>query len=422
MTILKKPITLAVIFACMGFLNVIPVAHADDAFMEALTGGNVSFSARARYESVEQDNVLKDADAFTLRTSLGYKTAAFHGFIGFIEFEDVTDLNGGNYEAFPQTDVKEYSVVADPEGTEINQAYLAYNGFDTEFRLGRQEITYRGAPFHRFIGNVLWRQNHQSFEAFTMTNTSFTNTKLSYAYINKINTIFGDDLTTGLIDDGEIDMDSHLFNIQYSGLPVGELEGYAYYLDYEEAADDNLNSTATYGLRLTGAKRINDVFTAIYTAEYSQQDDYADGEMDQQDYYLIEVGGKYKGWLLKLSHEIQEGDGVYSFKTPLGTNHAYQGWADMFLNTPSQGLKDTYITLLGNVLGAKLVISYHDFETEQDGLDAGDEIDILLTKTFNEHYRLSVKYSNYNADSEYTSVNATSVDTKKLWIYGSVSF
>ncbi len=415
---MKKLTALTVLATGMsGFAFAPATAQAEDAFMDALTGGKVSFSARARYENVDQDGFDKDADAYTLRTTLGYKTGTFHGFSGFVEFEDVTDLGGDNYNSTTNGELA-YPVVADPEGTEVNQAYLAYNGFDTEFRFGRQEITYRGAPFHRFIGNVLWRQNHQSFDAFTITNKSFANTTLNYAYIDEVHTIFGDERDAlPLIKDGDIAMDSHLFNIQYSGLPIGNLEGYAYLLDYEDLPDDNANSRATYGLRLAGAQPVNESFTAVYTAEYATQDDYADGEMDQQDYYLLELGGKYKGWLLKLSHEVQEGDGTFSFQTPLGTNHAFQGWADKFLNTPVQGLEDTYLTLVGNVFGAKLVAVYHDFETDEGSLDAGDEFDILLEKTFKEHYTLGVKYADYNADDEFGLT-----DTEKFWVYGQVKF
>ncbi|MFC6804646.1 hypothetical protein ACFQE2_02700 [Methylophaga thalassica] len=299
----------------------------------------------------------------------------------------------------------------------MNQAYLSYNGYGTEVKLGRQELTYREAPFHRFIGNVLWRQNHQSFDAVSLSNSSIKDLKLSYAYINKVNTIFGNDLTAGLIDDGVIDMDSHLFNVQYSGWSVGKLEAYSYLLDYEDAADNNANSTATYGLRLSGAKPVNENLSAVYTAEYATQDEYADGKMDPQDYYLLELGGKYEGWLAKLSYEVQEGDGTYSFKTPLGTNHAFQGWADVFLTTPNQGLKDTYFTVVGNVAGAKLIAVYHDFETDKDSLDAGNEFDVMLQKTFMQHYTLGISYADYNADKEFGGA-----DTDKFWLYGQLNF
>ena len=132
---------------------------------------------------------------------------------------------------------------------------------------------------------------------------------------------------------------------------------------------------------------------------------------------MLKWGGKYKGWLAKVSHEVQEGDGTSSFKTRLGTNHAYQGWADKFLNTPNQGLKDTYVTVVGKVLGAKLVAVYHDFETDEGGLDAGEEFDILLSKTFAKHYTVAVKYADYQADEEFGLT-----DTKKFWILGQVKF
>lgn len=414
MSMLRKPITLAVLASGMCSLGVVPAVHAEDEFINALTSGKVSFSARARYEGVEQDNALKDADAFTLRTTLGYKTGAFHGFSGMIEFEDVSELGADDYNSLTNGQTA-YSVVADPDGTEVNQAYLAYSGFDSEFRLGRQEITYRQAPFHRFVGNVLWRQNHQSFDAFSISNNALPDTQISYAYINKINTIFGDDRNAGIIKDGVIDMDSHLFNIQYSGLPIGKLEGYGYFLDYGDAP---ATSSRTVGLRLNGAQAVNETVKVIYTAEFANQGDYKDGTMDDQNYYLAELGGKYRNWLAKVSYEVQEGDGTDSFNTPLGTNHAFQGWADQFLTTPSQGLVDLFFTVAGNVMGAKLVAVYHDFETDEDSLDAGSELDLLAEKTFAEHYTLGVKYADYKGDSEFPG----KVDTEKFWLYGQVKF
>lgn len=419
MNIHSRPSAITMLASLISVLFV-PQAQAEqDNLLEAITEGNVSFSARMRYESVEQDNALKDADALTLRTTLGYKTGAFHGFSGFIEFEDVSEIGSDNFNS-TTNDETEYSVVADPDSTEVNQAYLSYNGFDTEVKIGRQEITYRDAPFHRFIGNVLWRQNHQSFDALSFSNTSLPDTKISYAYLNKVHTIFGHgrDAAAIFVKDGDVDMNSHLFNIQYSGLPIGSLEGYSYLLDYSDAPDDNKFSTETYGLRLSGVQAVSETTKLIYSAEYATQDDFADGEMDRQDYYLFELGGKYKGWLAKVSYEMLEGDGTDSFQTRLGTNHAFQGWADQFLATPDVGLEDLFFTVTGSVFGAKLVVVYHDFETDKGSLDAGNELDILLEKTFKEHYTLGVKYADYNADKEYASL----VDTEKFWVYGQVKF
>ena len=140
---------LMLIIASFALLSTSRAIIAEDDFFETLSNGKVSLSARVRYESVNQDG-KKDADAFTVRTTLAYKTATFHGFNGFIEAEDISSLGQDNYNDTIQSKYFDHAVIADPENTEINQAYLQYNGFDTEFKLGRQEITYRGAPFHRF--------------------------------------------------------------------------------------------------------------------------------------------------------------------------------------------------------------------------------------------------------------------------------
>jgi len=43
-----------------------------------------------------------------------------------------------------------------------------------------------------------------------------------------------------------------------------------------------------------------------------------------------------------VGYEVLEGNGAIGFATPLATLHAFNGWADMFLTTPANGLKDLY--------------------------------------------------------------------------------
>ena len=413
MSNIKKPLAMTILASSLSAALVATPTYASDTFYDALTGGKISFSARARYESVDQDNGLKDADALTLRTTFGYKTGSFHGFTGFVEFEDVSELGSDDYNSTTNGNGT-YSVIADPDGTEVNQAYLGYQFGANEIKFGRQEIAFRGAPFHRFVGNVLWRQNHQSYDGVRLTSKALSDTKLEYAYIDEIHTIFGDDRNAGIIKDGDIDVEGHLLSAQYSGSPIGTLSAYAHLVDYKDA---EAISNKIIGVRLNGAQAVTEDFKVIYTAEFAQQDDYKDGTQEDHDYILAEIGGKYKGWLAKLSHEVQEGDGTTSFKTRLGTNHAYQGWADQFLATPAQGLEDTYVTVVGNVLGAKLVMAYHDFETDEDSIDAGDEFDILLAKKFAKHYTVGLKYADYDAGDL-----AGKVDTEKFWVFGQVNF
>jgi hypothetical protein len=389
-----KPFAVTFLASAISALAMAPVtsAQADDAFYEALTGGKVGFTARARYEN-RDDEVAGSADQTTLRTTLSYKTGAFHGFKGFIKFKDVRDLGG--------------DATFDLEDTDVEEGYIEYSNDTTTAKLGKQVLTYRGAPFHRFIGNVLWRQNWQVFDAFSITNTSLKDTKLSYAYVDKRQFI-------NLVDQ---EMDSHFFNVQYSGLPFGKLEGYAYLNEFEEI---EALSTKTFGLRLSGAKAVNDEAKVIYTAEFATQDDYGNGTMaDSQNYMLGELGVKYKGWLAKFSYELKEGDGTSSFLTPLGTNHAFQGWADQYLagGPNNLGIEDMYVTVVGKVLGAKLVMAYHDYETDEGSDDLGDEFNILLAKKFAKHYTLGVKYADFDGGD----VGSTA-DEERFWVWGQVSF
>ena len=38
-----------------------------------------------------------------------------------------------------------------------------------------------------------------------------------------------------------------------------------------------------------------------------------------------------------------EGNGTIGFSTPLATLHIFQGWADVFLTTPTTGIEDFYV-------------------------------------------------------------------------------
>ncbi len=137
---------------------------ASQSFTEALTSGTASGDIRYRYEFVDQDNSLNNARASTIRTRLGYRTGEYQGFEAFLEAENVTAVGNENYNSTINGNTKR-SVVADPTETEINQAYLRYKGFEnTSLTYGRQRIALDN---HRFIGNVGWRQNEQTFDGFT---------------------------------------------------------------------------------------------------------------------------------------------------------------------------------------------------------------------------------------------------------------
>ena len=185
--------------------------------MAALTGGKPSLYMRYRFESVDQEGFARRAEASTLRTQLGYLTGDFHGFGAFLQFEDVHVIGRERYNS-TANGLTQYPVVVDPKGNEINQAYLSYKGIPgTTLKYGRQVIIYDN---QRFVGNVGWRQNEQTFDAFTVQNTSLPSTTISYAHISNVNRIFGEDHPT----QSDLGMNSDLLNVAYSGFKAGKIE------------------------------------------------------------------------------------------------------------------------------------------------------------------------------------------------------
>ena len=421
-----------IIISLLGYMFAASVfsstAYAEDAFWDALTSGKIDFSARYRFEHVDDDTAIDEAKASTIRTTLGYTTGSFHGFNARLLGQDVRsvvvdDFNDATGRPGAKTN---YAVVADPSETDFLEAYMGYGGVqNTTFKLGRQIITYRDAPFHRFMGTVLWRQNWQNHDAFTIRNTSLPDTVLNYAYSWNVNRIFTDKAVISAR--ANFDSNSHFFNAQYSGFKYGKFEGYAYLLDFDNA---RALSTATYGIRFNGGYPLSDKTKVIYTAEYAKQDDYADNPASiNEDYFLGELGANFKtgsvvdNITVKFSYELLSGNGATAFQTPLATGHAYQGWTDRFLTTPGDGIEDYYVTAIAGLFGAKLVVSYHDINSDNLGYDFGQELDIQLTKTFAKHYTVGVKYGNYDADvNANNNIGATAADVSKFWTWVQLKF
>lgn len=402
----KRSALTAAIAATMSATMVTPVSAADSV-TAALSEGKASLDLRYRYETVDQKGVTEDAKASTLRTRLNYTTGDFGDFSAFIEFDDVTALGDVKYNDATGLATAEtaYPVVADPEGTEVNQANITYKGIeDTTIKLGRQRVIFDNA---RFIGNVGWRQNEQTYDALAVINKSLADTTIVYGYVSNVNRIFGEASSKG-----DIDTKTHLLNVSYSGLDAGKITAYGYFLDL---IDSPAASNSTIGARFSGGTDVSEGVKALYTVEYATQSDYKQGASTiDADYTLLELGAKVKGVTAKIGVETLGAD-TSAFSTPLATAHAFNGWADKFLGTPANGLEDTYVSLSGKVSGVKLVGVYHDYSADKGGASYGDEINLLAVKKFGKNYKGLVKYASYSADTHAT-------DTDKVWLMAQATF
>ncbi len=365
----------------------------------ALNDGKATLDSRLRWESVDDDAVLNSANALTWRNRLGYRTAPWYGFSVFAEIENVLALdNGYNSTANGRT---QYATVADVEGTEWNQASIAWDsGQGTQLVAGRQRITLDN---QRFIGTAGWRQNEQTFDAFTATQTIGKTTTIRYAYLQSVHRVFGNYHPNPLL--AEFNLDGHLLNASHL-FSLGTLTGYGYFI---ENGDLPLTSAKSVGARFAGTKSIADPWKFVYAIEYANQSQWRDGAaIIDADYGMIEIGAAHGPFTGKLGREMLGGDGHYAFQTPFASLHPFNGWADKFLITPLNGLIDTYVAINGPLGRAQWLIAYHRFDADQGGADYGDEWDMSLSYPFKQRFSALAKVARYTRDS-------FARDTNKFW-------
>ena len=376
--------------------------QAAESLADAITEGDANISFRYRFEHVDQDGVARNANASTLKTRLNYKTKKYNGFTVFVEADNVAEVFSDNFNSGAGTTPTrgQYPVVADPTGTEINQAWVSWSNDNNNVKVGRQRINLDN---QRFIGGVGWRQNEQTFDALTYK-TKLGKADLFLGYADDVNRIFGDEVAAGNHDSETI-----MANVSVPFENKSKLVFYYYDIDNEDVA---AFSTSTAGLSY--AMKFNTDQTPVdLRFEYAQQSDSANNPVDYDASYIrLDGGVKLNNFKLRAGMEILEGDvnaPGSSFRTPLATLHAFNGFADRFLATPEAGLEDKFVGLNWSQNAHKFGMTYHDFSAEDGGADYGTELDMVYSYKFSKNYSTLLKFADYSSDG-------FSVDGQKYWM------
>lgn len=357
--------------------------------VKAFTDGRFSFNARLRYEHADQAG-LKASDAVTIRPRLGFTTAPLYGLQGMLEAENITSLGAPYNPAGLDPEETDRTVVADPETTEINQAWIAYSRWESVARAGRQRLVLDN---ERFIGDVGWRQNQQTFDGVVAQTEVLANTSVLYGYLSRINRVFGDDHPQG-----NWNSDSHLLHASHQLGPAAHLTGYGYFLNFDDAVNQ---STTTAGASLTGSFKPTTELNLDYRAEFAWQTGGRNHPADYDALYTnLELTASYDRWLLGGGYELLGSDQDVGFTTPLATLHKFNGWADAFLNTPFDGLQDLWVQAGVNLpLNIPFRVVYHKFWSHRDGRDYGQELDLLLSRKFGRNFTTLAKCAWYEGGS-----------------------
>ena len=379
---------------------------------EMVTNGTAKIDVRYRFEYVDQDGIDEEAEANTIRSRLTFASAAYKGFSFLAEFDDVrhigdddfNDTNNGNTD---------YPVVADPDGTDVNQAWIKYTGDSASGNFGRQRILHGS---QRFVGGVGWRQNEQTYDGFRAEWKGGPGLSADVSYVYNVNRIFGPD--NGPVQPAELEGDNYFGRFGWQINDNHSVTAFAYLLDIDEEEDYPAgrsvgNSSDTYGAEYAGK------FGPVSAkAGYATQSDAGDSELDYDaSWYMAELGATFFGVKGIVGYEVLEGDNGVGFKTPYATLHKFQGWADKFLVTPGDGIEDAYVGLTGKLGPVKLGAFYHDFQANDSSTDFGTELDLVATWPVNKNLSLQLKYAAFDTDDEdrYT-------DTDKAWFTAQVKF
>jgi hypothetical protein len=400
-------------------------------------GGEVTIDpildARLRWEHVDQP--ATDADAVTMRIRAGAEFKHLPSHLALLVETEATLGIDNDYNAYPgnlgltnppASQLRPgYSVVADPENLELNRLQLQYKDKNVTVTLGRQRIN---LDDQRWVGSVGWRQNEQTFDA-VRGEAKVGPVSLDATYAISQRTIFGYDAGRRTAYDGD-------FVLLGAGAKLGpvQLKAFSYLLDYDAketagapaALAKQIADSQTYGVRAAASFKLSPSFGLGLVASYARQSAWAENALDfAADYILGEGSLTYAGFTLTGGWEKLGSDatvaGRRAVQTPLATLHKFNGWADLFLVTPDNGLQDAYVGVaykfakVKALPGLTAAVNWHQYDSDFGDVEYGHEWNAQVGLKVGP-VALLAKYA------EFKTVSAAFVNTRKYWLEADYAF
>lgn len=339
----------------------------------------ISADVRLRYEAAEHGDA-PTANALTLGTRLGFASSGHGNWSWMIEADDASVLDSvdsiqpDTLISSPHVGIRlgSFQTARESSDPRISQAWVSYCQRETTATLGRQRLVFDNA---RFIGNDDWRLAAQTFDALFVRNTTLPHTTATYAYVWRVNRSsplppFAEDLHTQPQPRPDYDSNSHLFNLCYHGCTAGSITAYAYLLDLKNAV---WLGNASYGLMLTGQRKLSESVTLGYHAEYAVQTDHAIRSQYpftlsdyETDYCRFELSIAAASNRLTVGTEIT---GSWHFIAPLGSQDNFLGWTGVMPFGQINGMRDNFLMLSLSLPHAiEFTGAFHDFRPVHDAI------------------------------------------------------
>lgn len=362
-----------------------PKSSLDEA-LAVITDAKPIIHSTARWE-YGKANGLEHSHGATLRTRFGVQSGTYKGFTALVEGVNTFSPFSSEYFDGQAPNSRGQTPVADPERTDVNRFWLEFGKKEwagSKLKSGRQRIK---LDDDRWIGNVGWRQNEQTFDAARFqTSLGVDDLVLQYVYAWEVNRIFADVGAPGQLD---FDPNAHFFNVGYKVNESLKAVAFAYLIDPDSPAYSAFGS-ATYGARFTGAIPLNDDFSIPYQASYAYQTDWGRNQVSYGAHYAyVEAGLKFKPiGTLAAGYEHLGSDTDARIVTPFSTAHKFNGFADVFLNNGGlRGLRDFYVSFAPKMpfKGWTAKVWFHQFWDDQGGDNLGQEYNLVTSYKLNKH-------------------------------------
>lgn len=319
-------------------------------------------------------------------------------------------------------------IIPDAPGSEINQLFLQYDGSALSLTAGRQAIELDN---QRFIGNISFWQNEQTFDAGRINYKLFSSSEINYAYIYNANRIFGQDASTRLNANdigfeemnglrpvsqlGDHEHNTHLIRLEFNEWDYSQLVAFSYLIDNK---DQPVVSNDTFGLAYSFKFKPNNLHFRL-EIEGATQHRPTLQNVENIPYYRLDFGLGLRSLEVSGQYEVLGSKNNVAFTTPLGSLHEFNGWADKFGGTPSLGLIDQSIKLKWRLAPWKLDIRFHSFKQQKDDLSLGTELDFDLSCKLKKGQEILLRFADFKASNNQENISS---DVRRIILSYSYNF
>jgi len=350
---------------------------ASDSLADAFKDGKVKGAVKAMYFERERMVGTQEGSILAVGGNLGYVTGDYMGLRFGATFQHSSVADTGKMGS------TEYSSDMYAHGSVLSEAYLGYKIGNTDIKIGRQYIA---TPLLLGSGS---RMIKESFEAYLLSNTDISNTKIVAGYVTKHQKRTEGSGVVGKFDQDLVNEGAAL--IYVTNTSVENLKLQAQYVNIAKV--DGSTSDDQKLFYADAAYKIAPVTISLQT----YQTDNGAATASDGKFYGIKVAGKVAGVSLSAGFTttddeatVLRGIGEGAYKTfaggPISSGgSAYLADTDSFQVTA--GYKFDF--------GLSTLISYSEWDVKAEAKERS-EAGIVLGYAFNKNLSTKVMYSDYD--------------------------